>query len=67
MPDTTLRDLVPKSLDASFAEALEVLHTGDTYRWAQRTTVWRDVWTNLHHPKAAITAEFANQGQLERA
>jgi hypothetical protein len=50
---------------SSFAEALELLLTGDTYRWAQRTKVWRDGWRNLHHPKAAIAAEFALEGETQ--
>ena len=42
---------------SSFAEALELLLTGDTYRWKKpRTAVWREGWRNLHHPKAAIEA-----------
>ena len=48
---------------SSFAEALELLLTGDTYRWAQRTKVWRDGWRNLHHPKAALAADFALEGE----
>ena len=48
---------------SSFAEALELLLTGDTYRWAQRSKVWRDGWRNLHHPKAALAAEFALEGE----
>ena len=44
---------------SSFAEGLELLLTGDTYRWSQRSKVWRDGWRNLHHPKAALAAEFA--------
>jgi hypothetical protein len=39
---------------SSFAEGLELLLTGDTYRWSQRSKVWRDGWRNLHHPKAAL-------------
>jgi hypothetical protein len=27
---------------SSFAEGLELLLTGDTYRWSQRSKVWRD-------------------------
>jgi hypothetical protein len=33
---------------SSFAEGLELLLTGDTYRWSQRSKVWRDGWRNLH-------------------
>jgi len=47
---------------SSFAEALELLLTGDTYRWARRTAVWREGWRNLHSPEAAITATFALDG-----
>ena len=48
---------------SSFAEGLELLLTGDTYRWSQRSKVWRDGWRNLHHPKAALAAEFALEGE----
>jgi hypothetical protein len=48
---------------SSFAEALEQLLTGDTYRWAHRTNEWRDGWRNLHHAKAVIRAEFALEGE----
>jgi hypothetical protein len=48
---------------SSFAEALEQLLTGDTYRWAHRTKEWRDGWRNLHHAKATIRAEFALEGE----
>jgi len=48
---------------SSFAEALELLLTGDTFRWAQRTRVWRDGWRNLHHAHARIRAEFTLEGE----
>jgi hypothetical protein len=48
---------------SSFAEGLELLLTGDTYRWSQRSKVWRDGWRNLHHPQAALAAEFALEGE----
>jgi predicted ATPase len=49
---------------SSFAEALELLLTGNTFRWAQRTKVWREGWRNLHHPgNAAIEAEFVIEGE----
>src|SRR5213593_1873440 len=44
---------------SSFAEALEQLLTGETFRWAHRTKEWRDGWRNLHHPTAAVRAELA--------
>jgi recombinational DNA repair ATPase RecF len=47
---------------SSFAEALEVLLTGDNQRWAKRTAVWREGWRNLHHPTAAIEATLAVEG-----
>ena len=48
---------------SSFAEALELLLTGETYRWENRSKVWRDGWRNLHHPKAAVAADFALEGE----
>ena len=44
---------------SSFAEALEVLLTGDLRRWVTLPAVWRQGWRSVHHPDAArITAEF---------
>ncbi len=48
---------------SSFAEALEVLLTGDSLRWKERAAVWRDGWRNLHHPAAAVTAAFLVEGE----
>ena len=48
---------------SSFAEALELLVTGDTYRWANRAKVWQEGWRNLHHKPAAIEAEFLVEGE----
>ncbi len=48
---------------SSFAEGLEVLFTGDSYRWKDRVKVWRDGWRNLHHQGAvSITAEILTRG-----
>ncbi len=47
---------------SSFAEGLELLLTGETYRWLNRAKTWKDGWRNLHHPHAAIQAEFSLQG-----
>ncbi|MGR6320077.1 AAA family ATPase [Micromonospora soli] len=33
---------------SSFAEALELALTGDSARWADRNSVWRTGWRNLH-------------------
>ena len=44
---------------SSFAEALELLLTGDSHRWAKRTSIWKEGWQNLHHPDGtAVEAEF---------
>jgi DNA repair exonuclease SbcCD ATPase subunit len=48
---------------SSFAEALELLVTGDTYRWAHRAKVWKLGWRNLHHKTAAIEAAFNIEGE----
>jgi energy-coupling factor transporter ATP-binding protein EcfA2 len=57
---------------SSFAEALEVLLTGDTQRWLGRSAGWKDTWRCLHSPTAEITAELLIEGtngpaQLRRA
>ena len=38
---------------SSFAEALEVLFTGDSKRWSDRSKIWKDGWRNLHRPHPA--------------
>ena len=44
---------------SSFAEALEVLLTGDLKRWEDLSAVWKEGWRNLHTPDPAeISAEF---------
>jgi recombinational DNA repair ATPase RecF len=48
---------------SSFAEALEVLLTGDSLRWKERAAVWRDGWRNLHHPTASLSATFLVEGE----
>jgi recombinational DNA repair ATPase RecF len=47
---------------SSFAEALELLLTGDNSRWSTRSAIWREGWRNLHHPDARIDAEFVLEG-----
>lgn len=47
---------------SSFAEAMEVLFTGDNPRWAKRSAVWREGWKNLHHDTTAISATLAVEG-----
>ena len=49
---------------SSFAEALEVLFTGDSKRWSERSKIWKEGWRNLHHPHPAqIEAELLVEGQ----
>jgi recombinational DNA repair ATPase RecF len=48
---------------SSFAEALEVLLTGDSLRWKGRAAVWREGWRNLHHPATSLNATFLVEGQ----
>jgi recombinational DNA repair ATPase RecF len=44
---------------SSFAEALELLLTGDSRRWYKRTSIWKEGWQNLHQAgDTAIRAEF---------
>lgn len=49
---------------SSFAEGLEVLLTGESYRWKGKTAVWKKGWRNLHqgdNPK--ISARFQVEGK----
>ena len=48
---------------SSFAEALEVLLTGDSLRWKERAAVWREGWRNLHHATASLSATFLVEGE----
>ncbi|SCE99413.1 AAA family ATPase [Micromonospora mirobrigensis] len=36
---------------SSFAEAIELALTGDSARWAEKSSVWRAGWRNLHAPE----------------
>ena len=48
---------------SSFAEALEVLLTGDALRWSEKRGPWKEGWKNLHHPSGPrITARFQVEG-----
>jgi ABC-type Mn2+/Zn2+ transport system ATPase subunit len=48
---------------SSFAEALEVLLTGDSKRWSDRSKIWKEGWRNLHHPDPSrIDAELVTEG-----
>ena len=50
---------------SSFAEALELALTGDSYRWrSKKSTQWRDTWRNLHdgnNPHIKVT--LAEEGE----
>lgn len=41
---------------SSFAEAVEVALTGDSYRWQGRSKAWREGWRNLHTGAASRVA-----------
>ena len=49
---------------SSFAEALEVLFTGDSKRWSDRPKIWKEGWRSLHnaHP-VGVTAEVLLEGE----
>ena len=48
---------------SSFAEALEVLLTGNLRRWEKLSAVWKQGWRSMHYPdQARITAEFVIEG-----
>jgi recombinational DNA repair ATPase RecF len=48
---------------SSFAEALEVLLTGNLRRWEKLSAVWKQGWRSVHCPdQARITAEFVIEG-----
>lgn len=46
---------------SSLSEALELVLTGDTYRWQKSSVAWRQSWRNLHHPHAAVTVGFVEE------
>lgn len=49
---------------SSFAEALECLFTGTSYRWEGRHAPWKTGWRNLHEPgKVALKADLVVEGQ----
>lgn len=47
---------------SSFAEALEVLLTGDLRRWEHRSQDWKDTWRCLHAETTRLEAELAVEG-----
>jgi ABC-type lipoprotein export system ATPase subunit len=51
---------------SSFAEGLEVLLTGTTLRWEERTKVWQEGWRNLHHDGVvSLEARFRIDGEAQ--
>lgn len=48
---------------SSFAEAAELLLTGENRRWSGRPTAWQDGWRNLHHSTTAIEVDLLADGQ----
>ena len=50
---------------SSFAEALELLLTGENQRWSSgRSKIWKEGWRNLHQPETAkIEASLLIDGQ----
>jgi ABC-type Mn2+/Zn2+ transport system ATPase subunit len=49
---------------SSFAEAVEVLFTGDSKRWEGRSRIWKEGWRNLHRPHpASVEASLLVEGQ----
>lgn len=50
---------------SSFAEALEVLLTGNALRWEDRSGPWKEGWRNLHHGLSpSISARFQVEGKV---
>lgn len=48
---------------SSFSEALELLLTGQTYRWSpSRSSEWREQWRNLHHPDTSASIGLIEEG-----
>ena len=49
---------------SSFAEAAELALTGENKRWADRSSVWKEGWRNLHQPDpAAIAVQLTEDGE----
>lgn len=47
---------------SSFAEGLELLLTGDSHRWSERSSIWAEGWRNLHHATTRVSASVAIEG-----
>lgn len=46
---------------SSFAEAAELVLTGDNKRWSDRTAVWKEGWRNFHEPAETEIAACASR------
>lgn len=52
---------------SSFAEGLEVLLTGDSWRWKNKPVEWKQGWRNLRHrDDVKVSAEFVVEGSQGR-
>jgi energy-coupling factor transporter ATP-binding protein EcfA2 len=47
---------------SSFAEALEILLTGDNRRWKDRHAAWKEDWRNLHQAHTRVEGRFLVEG-----
>jgi recombinational DNA repair ATPase RecF len=47
---------------SSFADALEVLFTGQLKRWERRSADWKETWRCLHYDDALVDAEVLVEG-----
>ncbi|MEV7445239.1 AAA family ATPase [Streptomyces sp. NPDC091204] len=48
---------------SSFAEAAEIVLTGDNFRWQDRTQIWKQGWRNLHdHAAPQVSVQLCPDG-----
>jgi DNA repair exonuclease SbcCD ATPase subunit len=53
---------------SSFAEALELVLTGDNQRWGGRNKIWKEGWRNLHQTeRTKIEAAILVDGHSGRS
>ncbi|WP_328927642.1 AAA family ATPase [Streptomyces sp. NBC_00190] len=51
---------------SSFAEAAEMVLTGDNFRWQDRTQVWKQGWRNLHdHSAPQVSVRLCLDGESD--
>ncbi|MEU9082301.1 AAA family ATPase [Streptomyces sp. NPDC048357] len=52
---------------SSFAEAAEMVLTGDNFRWQDRTQIWKQGWRNLHdHTAPQVSVQLCPDGDRDR-